>query len=159
MIDTLRRFWALSPSSRAVALEATAALVATRVGLRLAGILRWKRVLDRFTPPAADRVTAERTIASALLDSVRETARVERAVARHLFFRSNCLEQSLVLWWLLRRQGISAEVRVGVRKNDGQFEAHAWVEFGGAVLNHSPEMNDHFTPFEGSLTALETQIR
>lgn len=43
-------------------------------------------------------------------------------------FEATCLKQSLV-WCLFRkRRGLSAELRIGVRKRDGLFTAHAWVE-------------------------------
>ena len=40
-----------------------------------------------------------------------------------------------MLWWLLRRRGIAAELRIGARKEFERFEAHAWVEVDSAVLN------------------------
>ena len=61
-------------------------------------------------------------------------ARMEAAAARHLPFQPNCLEQSLALWWLLRRRGIPADLRIGVRKDAANFEAHAWVEAGGSGI-------------------------
>ena len=44
------------------------------------------------------------------------------------------------------------------RKRRGEFEAHAWVELGGVVLNDGGEGHVHFVPFEGSVVAMETQI-
>ena len=44
-----------------------------------------------------------------------------------------CLTQSLALARMLRRRGIAAEVRVGVRTDDG-FHAHAWVEVNGVAI-------------------------
>jgi hypothetical protein len=66
----------------------------------------------------------------------------------------SCLVVSLALWWLLARQGIASELRVGIRKDGGTFEAHAWVECGGATLNE-PEMNHrHFAAFDAALASL-----
>jgi hypothetical protein len=79
------------------------------------------------------------------------------AAARNLFFSTNCLEKSLVLWWLLRRRGIAAELRIGARKELGRFEAHAWVEMDSQVMNDAGEEHRHFVPFEGPITVLETQ--
>lgn len=47
--------------------------------------------------------------------------------------RALCLEQSLVLYYVLRRQGVPVKYCQGVRPHP--FEAHAWVEYGDLVLN------------------------
>ena len=40
---------------------------------------------------------------------------------------------------LMRRHGISrGRIRVGVRLEDGQFLAHAWVELGDLILADAP---------------------
>ncbi|MGH7514130.1 MAG: lasso peptide biosynthesis B2 protein [Gemmatimonadales bacterium] len=51
--------------------------------------------------------------------------------------RALCLEQSLVLYYLLRRRGVQAEYCQGVIP--APFEAHAWVEYQGTVLNDIDE--------------------
>jgi hypothetical protein len=152
-MEIWRGFWRLSGYARGVVLEAAAALAATWVGLRLAGFRRWKAALAWSTPDAA----APAAMTPALADSAHEIARLQQAAARHLFFRANCLEQSLTLWWLLRKRGIAAELRIGARKQAERFEAHAWVELDGAVLNDAGDGHLHFVPFDGPVTSLETQ--
>jgi hypothetical protein len=51
--------------------------------------------------------------------------------------RARCLEQSLTLLACLRRRGVLAELRLGVRPY--RFRAHAWVELDGVVLNDDPQ--------------------
>ena len=153
-MKTWRGFWRLSMGSRRVALQAAAALAATRAGLRLAGFQRWKSVLVWFAPRKAARVV---TLAPGSIETALEIARIQDAVSRHLIFHASCLEQSLVLWWLLDRRGIPAELRIGARKDAGRFEAHAWVELGTVVLNDSGEAHLHFAPFDGSIISMETQ--
>jgi hypothetical protein len=58
------------------------------------------------------------------------------------------LEESLTLWYLLRKQGIPACLRIGVRTENGKFEAHAWVENGGEALNQPEAMHRHYAAFE-----------
>ncbi len=82
-------------------------------------------------------------------------ARIQEGVSRHLIWHASCLEQSLVLWWQLSRRGISADLRVGARKEAGRFEAHAWVEMGNVVLNDSGEAHLHFAPFDGSILSMD----
>lgn len=76
------------------------------------------------------------------------TCRMVRAALRYSFARFTCLEESLTLWYLLRKQGIPACLRIGVRNESGKFEAHAWVEHGGEALNQDEAMHQHYAAFE-----------
>jgi hypothetical protein len=51
--------------------------------------------------------------------------------------RPQCLHRSLVLYLWLKSQGISARLEVGWADKIG----HAWVSYGGKVLNDSPEIH------------------
>lgn len=59
--------------------------------------------------------------------------RVER-LARRFPARTTCLVQAVALWLLLRRRGLAARVRLGVRQDKGVLEAHAWVDMAGATV-------------------------
>jgi len=135
--------------------KSAVALAATWVGLRVVGFRRWKVALFGLTP----RTPSGNARESASAEAARSIARMQQTAARHLFFRPNCLEQSLVLWWLLQRRGIPAELRIGARKVEGRFEAHAWVESDGVVLSDAGEGHLHFVPFESSVISMETQTR
>ena len=77
---------------------------------------------------------------------------VERAVAMAGAFypgRAKCLEQSLALYYLLRRQGVGVKYRHGVQFYP--FTAHAWVEYRGAVINDIAEHVKHFVRFPDHL--------
>jgi len=66
--------------------------------------------------------------------------RIERAVATAGALypgRGLCLEQSLVLYYILRRRGLAARYCQGVQSYP--FTAHAWVEYQGTPLNDVPE--------------------
>src|SRR5258708_9563088 len=71
-----------------------------------------------------------------------------RAALRYSVTQYSCLEGSLTLWYLLRRKGIPACLRIGVRKENGKFEAHAWGEHGGEALNQDEAMHRHYAAFE-----------
>ena len=71
-----------------------------------------------------------------------------RAALRYSLARFTCLEESLALWYLLRKQGIPACLRIGVRNENGKFEAHAWVEHGGQALSQDDAMHQHYAAFE-----------
>ncbi|MGH9690435.1 MAG: lasso peptide biosynthesis B2 protein [Candidatus Acidiferrales bacterium] len=149
MMQTWRRFLGLSHFERRIVLESAVTLISTRVGLHVTGFRRWKGLLLRLTP---SMVTDPATTCFA-----RIIARTLAATERHLFFRANCLERSLALWWLLRRRGIPAELRIGGRKENDQFEAHAWVEWNGAVLSEPGDDHLHFVAFDAPAASMETQ--
>jgi hypothetical protein len=154
MMERWHRFWRLSAFERGVVIEATAALLATWLGLRLAGFRRWKSVLA-WQGPSANAITPLR--GASQQESARVIAQLAAAAARNLFFSTNCLEQSLILWWLLRRLGIAAELRIGARKELDRFEAHAWVEVDSAALNDANAEHRHFVPFDGPISPLEAR--
>ena len=78
-----------------------------------------------------------------------QTGWLVRVASTHGLVRGNCLAQSLTLWWLLRRQGISTELRIGVRKQQGRIEAHAWTEYQSQILNDDEDIAKQFSPFGG----------
>ncbi len=67
-----------------------------------------------------------------------------RIAARNHLYEMTCLRQSLALQWLLARRGIPAELRIGVRKQAGALEAHAWVECAGQAVE-ARGIQDYFT--------------
>jgi hypothetical protein len=61
--------------------------------------------------------------------------------------RAACLERSLMLYWWLRRAGVSVQLRMGAQLYP--FLAHAWVERDGRVINDVAEHVKLFRPIEG----------
>jgi hypothetical protein len=60
--------------------------------------------------------------------------------------RAACLQRSAVATWLLRRQGLRAELVIGYRPLP--FESHAWVEVDGRVVNDRPQYQKVFRVLE-----------
>lgn len=76
------------------------------------------------------------------------------AAANHGLYAGNCLKRSMTLWFLLRRRGIPAELRIGSRITKGKFEAHAWVQSGEAVLNDNQA--GAYAAFDGDLLGVRS---
>jgi hypothetical protein len=76
------------------------------------------------------------------------TARMVHRAARYHIRQFNCLPRSLALWWLLRRQGIIADLRIGTCRQGDRLEAHAWVEFEGSPLNDYADVYERFATFD-----------
>jgi hypothetical protein len=88
--------------------------------------------------------------AVAEIDRVWMTERMVRVAVRYNHLWTNCLKQSLVLWILLRSQGIVSELRIGVQRESNKFSAHAWVEYQGVVLNDTDDVRQRFQAFDRS---------
>ena len=84
----------------------------------------------------------------AKFSQITKTTRIVQIAVRHSPYWTNCLRKSLVLWFLLRRQGIDSELRIGVRREQDKFEAHAWIEYEGRVLNDNQNVRQQFAMFE-----------
>ena len=73
-------------------------------------------------------------------------ARMISVAAAHGPCRANCLQQSLVLWWMLARHHIRCEIRFGVPEvPEETFGAHAWVECDGDVLGGSRQFHQELS--------------
>jgi hypothetical protein len=149
------KFLRISRQERQLLLEALILLPTTAVALRVVGFRRWQSFLRRRTPPAGPREktpTQTRHLACLAVTSVRRASRISP-------WPANCLQQSLTLGWLLSRQGIDTELRIGVRKEGGQFEAHAWVEHQGTVLYDPGRNSERFVPFDRAIALLGKDCR
>jgi hypothetical protein len=112
-------------------------LLLADLSLRTAGLHR--------TAGWAERIAA---LGPARADSQRSTQATAARVALAAAFyprRALCLEQSLVLFTLLRRGGTPARLRLGVRPLP--FLAHAWVEVDGVPVNEQPDAIAQLVPF------------
>lgn len=149
-----RRFRMRPPRDRALILRAALVLPLTEIGLRTLGFQRCKQLAEKlfFTAPPLPTLPP---------DLQREVAlRIRRAVSSaelHGPAHPNCLERSMTLWWMLRREGVQGELHIGARKEGNRFEAHAWVELGGQVLNDGAEVNEHYARFDAPLAAAVTR--
>ncbi len=73
-------------------------------------------------------------------------ARLSRAVDRSLRLgsrRPRCLVNALVLFRLLREQGDSAELVIGLQATPADKDAHAWVELDGVDVGPPPGKGPH----------------
>ncbi|HET7258645.1 MAG TPA: lasso peptide biosynthesis B2 protein [Candidatus Acidoferrum sp.] len=153
MWEELRRFNALERTARGLFLRASLLLPLTSLSLRWRGFRGTQALLQKF-------LSSPRNLPG---DSPQErialTERMVRAASRRTWPRATCLEESLTLWWLLGRQGIGTELKVGVRKEGEKFEAHAWVEHNGAALNEPAAHHLHYAAFDAAFAALPPEPR
>jgi hypothetical protein len=159
----LRAFFSLPRGERRLLLLAIIGLPATAVLLRLVGFNRCYAGLRRLVRPKAGIERPPNMLRAYRI------ARLVRLANGRLPPAANCLQRSLVLWTLLRRHGVESDLRIGVRKErlpfappaanaglqnllrlqpDTHFEAHAWVEWQGVVLNDTPTVRQRYAAFD-----------
>lgn len=68
------------------------------------------------------------------LADAQQLAELAAIAGRRGAVAASCLRQALVVWWWLRRQGLSPQLRLGTLGGGEQFTAHAWVELEGVAL-------------------------
>lgn len=116
--------------------------------LRLIGYKRSSKLLLTFSPdPSVKPYPAEHTLAVAYM-----VAGVVQRAGILGIRPATCLERSLMLWWVLRWMHISSHIRVGVRRDNGQMLAHAWVEHQGIVVNDQYNIDQLYMPFPDELS-------
>lgn len=138
--NPLARWRALAPPERWLVLGAQAALPLIGGLLRLAGYNRLRRVMEALVPAVVPRRPTA--------DDIRRADRLAQLVAivgGEGPVGASCLRQALFVNMVLRRRGLTPEIRFGVRRASGEVEAHAWVELGGVELGlgsmeHQPLM-------------------
>ncbi|MBA2525337.1 MAG: lasso peptide biosynthesis B2 protein [Pyrinomonadaceae bacterium] len=160
-MNRIRKIQELSWDERWLLVEATLFLPLTALAVYSVGVGRWQRTLTRLTSlrvaSASDCNVAtvkstDKSVAAddrqAAIQKARVIAKIVRIAARRGIYHANCLEQSLVLWWLLALRNIESELRFGARKENAQLEAHAWVVYCGVSLNEETDVHERFSPFE-----------
>lgn len=130
----------LSPGWRLRATAAALVFPPLLHAVSLASLTRWiERRPARTSPhPAADEILL--------------AGWVDRLLSRLPGpWRKSCLKRALVLYYLLRRGGRPAELRIGVRRDqEGKLAAHAWlVRQGVPVLEEGADHVDSYQVLTG----------
>ena len=148
----------LSADERRLLTQALVLLPLTFFGVYSLGVSRWLRFLTQLASLGTTSnhsntrnggLASERNLAladAATTEQARAIARIVKIAAEKGIYQAKCLQQTLVLWCLLRRNQIESEIRFGARKESGELQAHAWVEVGGTALNEEIDVCLHFSP-------------
>ena len=127
MIGSISRFRALPPGRKRALAAAFAALVQSRVRLRLQSVERvriWARC-ETFGDGAVD-------------DLVWALNKVLR-----LLPASTCLCRALALQRLLSAHGHASTLHIGVARPNGAFSAHAWLVHEARILIGGEQAGEH----------------
>jgi hypothetical protein len=154
MWKAFQRYRPLDPGARELFWQAVVLLPSMAVSLRVRGFQRTRQALQRKLSDSPGGAKCS----SASSDALQRTCRMVKTGAHYGVGHRNCLEQSLVLWYLLTKQKIPVRFRIGVRKLPQKFEAHAWVEYEGVPLNQNQEIHQHYAAFESEFSDLPGDI-
>ena len=138
----------LSFTEKRLLVESVVLLPISAVVLRFTSLRRFQSFLSMAGDRSRRGYLNRSTIAAAF-----ETAKMVRLASSRGLCRGNCLQRSVTLWWLLRRQNIECDIRFGARKERGKLTAHAWVEVEGLVLDEEAASKWAFTPFMSAVPA------
>jgi hypothetical protein len=117
-------------------------LFALKLGLRVVG---YRRVMTWI----ANGIRPVPAVVAADIQRVRETERAVATAGALYPGRALCLEQSLVLYYYLRKRGVAVQYCQGVASRP--FEAHAWLEYRGEVINDIAEHARRFARLPAQL--------
>src|SRR5438874_4069997 len=148
MLKSLWRFSALERPAQTLFLRALVMLPLVGLSLKFRGFEATRSTLRKGLSP-----TIQQADPDFLKRRVSLTAHMVNAADRHGLVHPSCLVKSLTLWWLLARQGISSHLRIGIRKKEEKFEAHAWVERDGIALNEPDEHHYHYAAFDAAFSS------
>ncbi len=148
----LKKFINLPDDDKIALILALAILPVVALLLRCVGLRRSQRLLGAISERPTYRIIS-RDI------SARRYAKLVDIASRRGLFTANCLQRSLALWFLLKQEGINCCLRIGTRKVNDMFEAHAWVEVDGFVINDDDTIMKTYTPFKLAINYLSAPNR
>ena len=141
-------FWELRQLGKAVFM-----LPMTALGLRLMGFNFVQSALSLGLPAPVYSTDARSMV------KAQQIAKMVRVAVVYGLFCATCLPQSMVLWRFLQGQGIGCHLRLGARSENGNLEAHAWVEVDGVALNEMEDVGKRFRPLEPEVGSRRAEIR
>jgi hypothetical protein len=151
LTDRLRRWQALAPGESNLFLRSALLLPWVVIALRLFGLQRVQAALAQLSGTAPGR---RRKAQPPIEPRSAERLAVLCRAAGRMIPGANCLACSLTTWTLLRNQGYPTELRIGVRRTNGEFQAHAWLEKCGQPLIAPAPCNEAFAAFDHSFEPL-----
>ena len=108
--------------------------------------------------PNLDNATSSINDAT-LAKQIKLIIKLSEIAARFQIRKMNCLRRCLSQQQMLKKRGFSAQMHIGVRFEEEQLLAHAWLTIQGKVINDSEDVIDRYSELKsvsekGILSAL-----
>lgn len=137
----LRKLIALTASDRHLLAKTALLLGMIRLGLWLLPFQTLRRLVVKMTQTTSELQKDDDLV------FVNKVVWAVRVVSRRMPGKVKCLARALTTQVLLGRHGYQSQIRIGVAKgNQGQLEAHAWVESQGKVIIGGLKDLGRYTP-------------
>ena len=142
-LNRLKKLGSLAAPQRKTLAFALLVLPAMTVCVRLLGLQKTRVLFGvaQIARPVRPQDCAARPL-------VREIARLTHVTASYLPFSISCLPLALTQMWLLNRNDLPSELRIGVRRRKVGIEAHAWIEYCGEPLTEPMAVHENFAAFD-----------
>ncbi len=144
MLNFLRQFRGLSYSDKFYFLGLSLLVPIIKICLHLFG---FNRVANFFKHSAKNKKNS--------VSDLKKIKKYDDLLAFfYRFFPLNhmCLPVSLAFWWLLQREGIETDLRLGMKKDDKtKFLAHAWIEHRGVPFKADKDVREKYTALKESI--------
>ena len=112
--------------------------------LMVLGFKRCQKLMRHFISAKSNHTRS----CDSQFERIRTINRMVNIVVKYGPYSENCLKRSLILWWLLSRNGIEAEIIFGVENSlNKKFSAHAWVRCNGNDLFDHAHDNNNYIAF------------
>jgi hypothetical protein len=128
-MSLIKRYRQLSAAERGLFFRALFIVAALRLALWTVPFRLTQCWVSRRRKPAGAREPLDRHTISRVVWAV-------EAAARRIP-RATCLTQGMATQVMLGQLGQASKLHLGVRNLNGKFEAHAWVEAQGCIINGS----------------------
>ncbi|MFN0111302.1 MAG: lasso peptide biosynthesis B2 protein [Blastocatellia bacterium] len=157
-MNKLAKLKAMSGNERRLLLQAWLLLPVVKILLWLTGYRRTLAKLQRLFLLNSDNPNVGLVVTYEKQQHASALGRLVNMAANHSPFEITCLPRSLVLWGMLRRAGLAADLLIGVQKEADVFAAHAWVEYRGQAVNEDAMVVVDYSPFAESFGLPEEGI-
>jgi len=138
------KFFNVSARERSILIRSFVWVTLFRIGLSVLPFSATKKwTIDNDEPISTDH---DRQTVIEVVRSIR--------VASRFVPHATCLTQALAARKLLEHYGQRAELKIGVTKSNGDFEAHAWLEIDGRIVLGKQRMHSRYAVLGANQTAL-----
>lgn len=159
MASRVRPRWRVGPVGLRKLLRAYRYLATARLlmALRSRRVSNW--MIDGQDVPIQSAPGAA-TIAGPQRHRIVEAAYWTDIASRHPWQWARCLQRSTAMCLWLEREGMTPRLVIGVRRTDQGIRGHAWVEYGGEIVNDLPEVRSEFATLrQPGFTRLDSVAR
>ena len=126
-MERLNKFLALTSAERRLLVKTALLLCGMRFAFWLLPFPTLRRAIARLTPPNGRLLRPSPIYIDTVVWAVSTASRYAPS--------ATCLIQALVAKILLARHGHLTELHIGIDKQeDGEFQAHAWLECEGKIV-------------------------